>query len=187
MRALLLLPAAAIALLAACSEPEKASEPAAQSSTSMASASMAPGRPAIYAAAGEGPEPFVRAIYAVYVAGGPKEPPPAAGQDPIYSRMLNATLGADVRVAKGEVPTVNYDILCGCQDQGAFTLDSLAVTKTGVNDAIAAVAFTNAGQTTHQTLNLVREGINWKVDDVIDAEGKSLKDATIKVIEAAGG
>jgi len=181
-----ILTAAIFALGAAGCSPQGESK-APETPTAPASASMAPGRPAIYAAAGEGPEPFVRAIYAVYVAGGPKEPPPAAGQDPIYSRMLNATLGADVRVAKGEVPTVNYDILCGCQDQGAFTLDSLAVTKTGVNDAIAAVAFTNAGQTTHQTLKLVREGINWKIDDVIDAEGKSLKDATIKVIEKAGG
>jgi hypothetical protein len=184
MRALVLLPAAAMALLAGCSEPAtKASDaPAAP-----ASASMALGRPAIYAAAGEGPEPFVRALYAVYVAGGPKEAPPAPGQDPIYSRMMNATMGADVRVANGEVPTLNYDLLCGCQDQGAFTLDSLAVGKTGVNDATAAVVFTNAGKTTSQTLKLVREGVNWKVDDVIGADGKSIQAETIKVIEKAGG
>ena len=167
--------------VAACS-PEKAEGPA-----EPASAPLPPGRPAIYAVQAEGPEPFVRALYAVYVAGGPKEPALAPGRDPLYSRMLNATIGADVRVAKGEVPTLNYDLICNCQDQGVFTLDSLAVAQSGSNAAEAAVAFTNDGKTTRQTLKLVREGINWKVDDVIDADGKSIREATVKVIEKAGG
>ena len=150
-------------------------------------AALPPGRPAIYAAQPEGPEPFVRALYAVYVAGGPKEPAPAPGQDPIYSRMMNATMGADVRVAKGEVPRLAYDLICGCQDQGAFTLDSVAVTQAGPSAADAAVVFTNAGDTTRQTLKLVREGVNWKVDDIVGADGKSVQAETIKLIEAAGG
>jgi hypothetical protein len=181
MRLLIL---AAVGLsLAACSGEDKTAAVPAES----AAAALPPGRPAVYAVQAEGPEPFVRALYAIYVAGGPKEPPPAAGQDPLYSRMLNATLGADVRVARGEVPTVNYDILCGCQDQGAFTLDSLDVVQSGPNAATADVAFTNAGKTTRQTLKLVREGINWKVDDVIGEDGQSLREATVKVIEARGG
>ena len=183
-RGLMILPVAALglALIGACSETEKA--PAAEAP---ATAALPPGRPAIYAAAGEGPEPFVRALYAVYVAGGPKDDTPAPGQDPIYSRMMNATIGADFRVANGEVPTLNYDLICACQDQGPFTLDSLTVGQTAPNAATAAVVFTNAGQTTSQTLKLVREGVNWKVDDVIGADGKSIQQDTIKVIEAAGG
>jgi hypothetical protein len=166
--------------LAACDKPEPApAEPVA--------AALPPGRPAVYAVQAEGPEPFIRALYAIYVAGGPKEPPPAAGQDPLYSRMMNATMGADVRVAKGEVPTLNYDLICGCQDQGVFTLDSLTVTPDGATKADAAVVFTNAGQTTRQTVKLVREGINWKVDDIVGADGKSIQQETIKVIEKAGG
>ena len=38
-----------------------------------------------------------------------------------------------------------------------------------------------------QTLKLVREGPNWKVDDILRSDGTSIKDETIKVIEAAGG
>lgn len=167
--------------VAACSPDGEARAPEAPA------AALPPGRPAIYAAQPEGPEPFVRALYAVYVAGGPKDATPAPGQDPIYSRMMNATMGADVRVAKGEVPTLNYDLICGCQDQGPFTLDNVTVGQTGVNEATAAVVFTNAGQTTSQTLKLVREGINWKVDDIVGADGKSVQQETIKVIEAAGG
>ncbi len=180
----LLIPAALAlsALMAGCSPPQEAKAPEAP-----AAAALPPGRPAVYAAAAEGPEPFVQALYAVYVAGGPKTDTPAPGQDPIYSRMMNATIGADFRVANGEVPTLNYDLICACQDQGPFTLDSLTVGQTGVNAATAAVVFTNAGEKTTQTLNLVREGVNWKVDDVIGADGKSVRAETLKVIEAAGG
>jgi hypothetical protein len=179
-RTLILMAGVAIALTAACSDQKAA--PAAP-----AEAALPPGRPAVYAVQAEGPEPFVRALYAIYVAGGPKDAPPAPGQDPLYSRMLNATVGADVRVAKGEVPTLNYDLICGCQDQGVFTLDTLAVTQSGPNAADAAVVFTNAGTTTHQTLKLVREGVNWKVDDIVGTDGKSVQQETIKVIEKAGG
>ena len=181
MRSSLFAVAATALMLTGCG-PDKAQTPA-----EAPAAALPPGRPAIYAVQSEGPEPFVRALYAVYVAGGPKDEAPAPGQDPLFSRMLNATIGADVRVAKGQVPTINYDPICACQDQGAFTLDSLSVVQTGPNAAAAEVAFTNAGQTTRQTLKLVREGVNWKVDDVVGADGKSLRDETVKVIEAAGG
>ena len=168
--------------LAACSPAEKT-----EVQPVPAAAALPPGRPAVYAVQAEGPEPFVRALYAVYVAGGPREAAPAPGRDPLYSRMMNAAMGADVRVARGEVPTLNYDLICGCQDQGEFTLDSLVVDQSGPTAATAAVVFTNAGRTTRQTLKLVREGVNWKVDDVVGADGRSVQQETIKVIEAAGG
>lgn len=175
----------AAAILSSCSSGD---EPPAKEA---AVAALPSGRDAIYAAATEGPEPFVRALYAVYVAGGPKDATPAPGQDPIYSRMLNAAIITDFNLAKGrnggEVPTLNYDPICGCQDQGVFTLDSVAVTSTGERTADAAVVFTNAGETTRQTLKLIKEGPMWRVVDVIDADGKSLNDTLIKAIEAQGG
>lgn len=179
MRVLILVSAAA-ATLAACSPGEKNEAPAAPDA-------LPPGRPAIYAVQSEGPEAFVRALYAPYVAGGPKDATPAPGQDPIYSRMMNATIGADFRIAKGEVPSLSYDLICGCQDQGVFTLDSVVVTQGRPNAADAAVAFTNDGRTTRQTLKLQREGGAWKVDDIVGADGKSVQDETIALIEAAGG
>jgi len=176
-------PIVAVLVLAACSQGGRMEAPAEN-----APPVTAPGsREAVYAAQAEGPEPFVRALYAQYVGGGPKGETPAPGREPLFSRTLNATIGADVRVANGEVPSLNYDLICACQDQGAFTLDSVAVTQIDANDATAAVVFTNAGETTAQTLKLIREGINWKVDDVIGSEGASIKDETIKLIEAAGG
>jgi len=165
----------------ACSDREAAKSPPPEAAV------LPAGRPAIYAAQPEGPEPFVRALYAVYVAGGPKDVTPPRGQDPIYSRQMNAVMGADVRLAKDEAPEIDFDPICACQDQGAFTLDSLTVVQSGVNAAEAAVAFTNAGGTTGQTLKLVREGVNWKVEDVVGADGVSLQGTTLESIVKRGG
>lgn len=148
--------------LAACSPEATAPEPA------DAPAALPPGRPAIYEAARVGPEEFVRALYAVHATpGASMGEPPRPGQDPIYDRMLNAMIGADFAQAAGEVPTLNYDPICDCQDSGDFKLDSVTVTQSGPQAAEAAVVFTNLGETKRQTLKLVKEGPMWKVSDVL--------------------
>ncbi|MFN3669306.1 MAG: DUF3828 domain-containing protein [Brevundimonas sp.] len=154
---------AASAALAACSPSgDAAVEPA------DAPAALPPGRPAIYEAARVGPEEFVRALYAVYATSGASMgEPPAPGQDPIYDRMLNAMIGADFAQAAGEVPTLNYDPICDCQDSESFALQSVSVTSSGPQAAEAAVVFVNMGETRQQTLKLVREGPMWKVADVL--------------------
>lgn len=168
--------AAALAL-AACSPETPAGEPA------DAPTALPPGRPAIYQAATESPEAFVRALYAVYATPGAMGQPPAPGQDPIYDRMLNAMIGQDFRKANGEVPYLNHDPICGCQDSDKFTLDSLAVTPgADGKSAEAAVVFTNAGETTRQTLKLVKEGRSWKVSDVLVPGEKPLTEQLLAVI-----
>lgn len=179
MRIIHVVVAGAVLALAGCSGGQEAETPEKE-------AALPPGRPAIYQAALEGPEPFVRALYAVYVAGGPRDEPPAPGRDPIYSRMMNAMIGGDFNAANGEVGYLNYDPICACQDQGDFTLDSVVVTQAGPSAAEAAVVFTNLGETRRQTLKLVREGQSWRIEDVIDAEGKPLSVPLLAAIEAAG-
>lgn len=154
---------AGLFVLAACSPSGEATvEPA------DAPAALPPGRPAIYEAARVGPEAFVRALYAVPATpGATMGEAPAPGRDPIYDRMLNAMIGADVARAGGEVPTLNHDPICDCQDSEGFALESVAVTQTGPAAAEAAVVFTNMGETKRQTLKLVKEGPMWKVSDVL--------------------
>ena len=158
-----LIAAAVFVGLAACSPPgEGASEPA------DAPAALPPGRPAIYAAAQVGPEEFVRALYAVHTTPGASMGEPLRpGQEPIYGRMLNAMIGADFAKAAGEVPTLNYNPICDCQDSGDFTLVSVTVTSSDPQTAEAAVVFTNMGETKRQTLKLVKEGPMWRVSDVL--------------------
>jgi hypothetical protein len=128
-----LIAAAVFVGLAACSPPgEGASGPA------DAPAALPPGRPAIYEAARVGPEEFVRALYAVHATpGASMGEPPRPGQEPIYGRMLNAMIGADFAKAAGEVPTLNHDPICDCQDSGDFTLVSVTVTSSVVRASAA--------------------------------------------------
>ncbi|RZI98126.1 MAG: DUF3828 domain-containing protein [Brevundimonas sp.] len=177
MRNWIVISAAALAL-AACSPETPAGEPA------DAPAALPPGRPAIYEAAKVGPEEFVRALYAVHATPGatmgPALPP---GQDPIYDRMLNAMIGEDFRKAGGEVPTLDYDPICGCQDSGDFRLDSVTVMPgADARKADVAVVFSNMGETKRQTLELVKEGPMWKVNDVLVPGEKPLTEQLMAAI-----
>jgi len=170
---------AALAGLAACSDHEPAQiRPAAE-----VAAALPPGRPAIYAAALEGPEPFVRALYAVHAAGGGGLEPLPPGRDPIYGRTLNAMIGADFRKADGEVPFLNHDPICACQDSDGLVLESVTVTETGAATAEAAVVFTNLGQRRSQTLKLLKEGQSWRVVDVLVPGEPPLTEQLLKVID----
>lgn len=159
MRRILILGFAAT--LAACSQPE----PADKAPTEPPAAALPPGRPAVYAAQTEGPEPFVRALYDMMATGDAEPPPP--GRDPIYDRTLNALIGEDFRKAGNEVPTLNYNPICDCQD-GTVTLQTVTITPTGDSTADAVVAFTVEGEAKTQTFKLEREGGRfWKIADVI--------------------
>ena len=57
----------------------------------------------------------------------------------------------------------------------------------GINGKWALVCGASKGLGLGCAQALVREGVNWKVDDVIGADGKSVRAETLKVIEAAGG
>lgn len=168
--------AALVAGLAACSDPD-AAEPA----DAPAAATLPPGRPAVYQAATEGAEPFVRAVYAMYEANAAGEPPPP-GRDPMYGRTFNAAVGADFRQNRDQVPFLNFDPVCGCQD-GQVRLTSITVTPTERFKADAAVAFTVDGQAKTQVLKLEREGQSWKIADVVPAGETSLLERIIATLE----
>ncbi|KPF81372.1 hypothetical protein IP78_05020 [Brevundimonas sp. AAP58] len=179
----ILISLAALTAVAACSPAEEAQTPAAPEAAAPSADPRS--REAVYAVQAESPEAFVRALYARYTAGGPTGEPPAPGRDPLFSRTMNALIGADARAANGDVPTLNYDPLCGCQDQGEFVVTALAVAQADTNTAEANVSFTNGGEAKTLTLELVREGPNWKIEDIVDGT-TSLYDTLMAVAERAG-
>lgn len=186
MRVQAIMTAAVLALTAACSPAEEKAPPA------PATATEAPltGRAAIYAAGERDAEAFVRALYANAAAPMANDPAVATispGRDPLYSRTLNALIGVDFREAKGEVPYLNYDPICACQDADGFALTALKMTPNGDKAASADVTFTNHGETQQQTLKLVKEGPMWRIADVVDAKGNSLHDALMAIAERAEG
>ena len=181
MRVQAMTAAAVLALTAAACSPaeEKAPAPAEAPLT---------GRASIYAAGEKDAEAFVRALYANAAAPLANDPATISpGRDPLYSRTLNALIGVDFREAKGEVPYLNYDPICACQDADGFALTGLKMTPDGDKAASADVTFTNHGETQQQTLKLVKEGPMWRIADVVDAKGKSLHDALMTIAERAKG
>jgi hypothetical protein len=107
----------------------------------------------------------VRALYDMVAAGDAAPPPP--GRDPIYGRTLNALIGEDFRKAGNEVPTLNYNPICDCQD-GTVALRTVTITPTGDATADAQVAFTVEGEAKTQILKLEKEGGRfWKIADVV--------------------
>ncbi|MCZ4108162.1 DUF3828 domain-containing protein [Brevundimonas diminuta] len=186
MRIQALATAAMLALTAAaCSAEKEAHAPA------EAAAPALTGRAAVYAAGEKDAEAFVRALYARAAA--PQTTPDPAeaaitpGRDPLYSRTLNALIGVDFREAQSrdEVPYLNYDPICACQDADGFALKTVTMTPDGPQAATAEVVFTNHGRERRQTLKLVKEGPMWRIGDIIDDKGKSLHDDLMAIAEKA--
>nr|WP_313423995.1 DUF3828 domain-containing protein [Brevundimonas diminuta] len=186
MRLQALATAAVLALTAAaCSAEKEAPAPA------EAAASALTGRAAVYAAGEKDAEAFVRALYAR--AATPQTTPDPAeaaitpGRDPLYSRTLNALIDVDFREAQSrdEVPYLNYDPVCACQDADGFALKTVTMTPDGPQAATADVVFTNHGREHRQTLKLVKEGPMWRIADIIDDKGKSLHDVLMAIAEKA--
>ncbi len=165
--------------LTGCSQGEA---PADGEAVEAGAAAVPEGAMTVDQAAQAGPEPFVRALYARYAtqtASGVEPPPP--GRDPIYSRRMNALIGEDFRNAGGEVPTLNYDPICDCQD-GTTELQQVTITETGTNEAEAALTFLKSGVPHQQTLFLVKEGPAWRIEDVVVPGRAPLAEALLAAI-----
>lgn len=167
---------AVFALLAACTQAGEAADAPERPAPAKI------GRDAAYEAAGGDPEGFVRALYGIYAATGQASPAP--GRDPLLGRTLNAMVGADHNQAlgKGRRPYLRKDFICDCTG-GQVALTSVQATQADKNTAEAAVVFTVDGQEKRQTLKLVREGMNWKVADVLVPGQAPLTERLLKVIE----
>ena len=115
-----------------------------------------------------GAETFVRALYARYDA----DPMSVGEMENVrWSARAQALWDANAEAAGGEVGYLGADPICACQDWGDLSITSVDVTPTGDARADAAVVFSNFGETTRQTLKLVNEGGEWRVDDIVWGEG----------------
>lgn len=161
------------ALAAACSDPAQNTDPAPTAEAGPALTS----REAVYEAARGVPEAFVRALYASYAAA---ETPPAAGQDPVYSRMLNAMIGEDSRQRR----TLSVDPICQCPPGSTdVTLQSVTIADEQPAAARAQVAFTQGGETRAQTLSLIKEGPLWRVNDIQPEGGRPVSETLMAAID----
>lgn len=117
--------------------------------------------PAAEPAVQDTPEAFVRALYG-----------DQSGVDDgrYWSARTAALIAESERLTpEGFVGFFEADPICDCQD-GTPVLESAVATSTGPDSADVAVVqtFAEPGNATHRkTYRLVREGGDWKIDDMI--------------------
>lgn len=170
--------AAAAMLLAACGTPETESN-ATNAVTAMPPPTGAPSTPvadglASVAQTGDSDaeiRQFLAALYAPYARDGAD--PGLVAQRDIFDARLGDLLARDLAQAGDELPAMDYDPLCNCQDFGGLRHE---VSKLVVNGdrATAEVTITNFGQRSRLTYMLARTQDGWRIADIATKDVPSL-------------
>lgn len=146
-----------------CDKPEEAGAPTA-TLTSMPLVSPQ--------ASSAGAESFVRALYASYAEGDDAHPWSGAR---VWSRRMHGLVQRDAELADGDLPYLDADPICSCQDWESLTVRSVALSPVRSDGSVeATVRFVNAGEDNTALLRLVREAEGWRVDDVMNPGYPSL-------------
>lgn len=116
----------------------------------------------------DGAEAFVRSVYASY-SRDPEARPPMAGDSPlVWSDRMMSLIARNEDLAKGEMPYIEADPICNCQDW-----DNLLVTETSVGRApdgavLVTTRFMNGGQEQVSLLKLEgNSSRGWRITDVL--------------------
>lgn len=119
----------------------------------------------------EGAAEFVRSVYASYGDEGPW-PTDEARLDQVFSPRLAALIRRDRELAVDDLPYLDADPICLCQD-----VDGIAVLRAGAgwtraHRVVVTVRFVNGGE--ERALNFLMEGNpnrGWRIDDITDRDG----------------
>jgi hypothetical protein len=125
------------------------------------------------------PAQFVRGLFAQYAEGvKPIE------HEVIFDESTLALIKRDHDLAQGDLPWLDYDPICNCQDW-----DKVAVTEVRIGwepMTTAAVTYSNAGKTFREDFTLRCTSAGWRVHDIVVLpERASLRDGLAKAIEQA--
>lgn len=152
-----------VATLAACDKPAEETAPTANL-TSLAMAAPQ--------ASSDGAEAFVRALYASYSEA--EDANPWSGPR-VWSRRMEALVRRDAELATDDLPYLDADPICSCQDWERLSVRTVALSPVRADGSVeATVRFVNAGEDNTVLLKLVREADGWRVDDVMNPGYPSL-------------
>lgn len=119
------------------------------------------------AASTEGAEAFVRALYGSYSEAVDANP---WGGDQAFSHRLNALMARDVELSGDELPYLDADPVCNCQDWENLSVRSVRLASAPGGAVDATVQFINAGEESTNVLRLVRQASGWRIDDIVYPE-----------------
>ena len=171
MRLRLSILAILLAATSACAEPAPdAGRPEREAATAAGGPAPAPQE------GSEGAEAFVRAVYASYSADDDATPPMVRGQASVWSDRMNALIRRDQELATEDLPYLDADPICNCQDWENLSVRSVRIDREpGVAGRRATVRFVNAGEEETTVLRLTGGPGKWRIDDVLnDSDHPSL-------------
>jgi ABC-type transporter MlaC component len=117
---------------------------------------------------------FVAGLFATYQDD--KKPP--AGAHQIYDAQLQTLMDEDVRLAKGEVPALDFDPVCQCQDFAKLQA-TLTVRSSSASAAVVMARFRDIGITAspvrQAVFELSKEHGAWRIHDIHADDPKSLR------------
>ncbi len=117
----------------------------------------------------EGAEAFVRAVYASYSTDDDAAPPMVRGLATVWSDRMNALIRRDQELATEDLPYLDADPICNCQDWENLSVRSVRIERDpGLAGRRATVRFVNAGQEETTVLRLTGGPGNWRIDDVLN-------------------
>ena len=113
----------------------------------------------------EGATDFARAIYASYSEDGPW-PTDEARLDQVFTPRMAALIRRDRALADGDLPYLDADPICSCQDVENLRVLDARVSRDAKRMILVSVRFENGGQEATTVLRLAGNPIRgWKVDD----------------------
>jgi hypothetical protein len=154
----------ALALLAACG---RSGGPAAPSSTAPAVSGAASSDSADAAAA----KAFLDGLYAHYRTSQNNDFNPYDPKARVFDPDTLALLDADTKALKGDLGTLDGDLLCDCQDFVSLR-STVTVSSATPTTAKASAAFNDVGMTDqgvrHADFDLVKTPAGWRIHDIRD-------------------
>ena len=122
----------------------------------------------------EGAERFVRVVYGFYQDDHPW-PIDETQLDAVWSPRMAALIRRDRELAGDELPYLDADPICSCQDFENLTVQHVQIyqDRTGrYGSRMARVEFTNAGEQVTVVLSLAgNPNQGWRIDDVVNQDG----------------
>ena len=119
----------------------------------------------------EGAADFVREVYASYQEDQPW-PIDEARLDAVWSPHMAALIRRDRELASDEMPYLDADPICNCQDFEDIRVLDARASWSADNRVLVTVRFVNGG---HETTNVFRMAGNpvrgWRIDAVVNTEG----------------
>lgn len=126
----------------------------------------------------QSPHRFLEDIYAHYTSGKSNFEPLGKDGELLFEHGLFLLIQHDAlnSNAKNEVPLLNGDPICNCQEYSKLKNLKITAEDTGNPHPMATVSFTNDGKKESLQYELVPSGDTWKIYDITSSDIGSLRD-----------